>query len=440
MMNRLRFNITDTIVSIYGGRTGLTMLQMFENICLWVSKFLTLEALFLLYNKMRNSSMDSDSVEVKALPKSIAFITPSMQAGGLITVCENYACAFKSKGFEVTLLSLSCTASDAQKEFLSKNGVTLVQTTNKVFGLKHVFPVLKQLLAFFKRQKSLDCIYITSLIPAIIVLIAHKLTVHRSKAVVNLHTTMSEYFKTQSKAKVLCLKLLSVMLKRATVIACDSANSANDAQESLGVKDIAHIYNPICTLEDLKNVPECPSHSWLENGDMLVFLACGRLAYEKNFSLMLQSFQHVYEKLPNARLLILGDGPLKEDLLEEVNDLRINDAVDFYGQTTSVRSFMYHADYFWMTSRFEGAPIVIGEALSQGTPCIASNCPGGVGEMIEGGKYGALIPFESSASEMAAAIVEYVKKDKEERSFYKNRARAFTSDKAAEKILELCED
>ena len=109
----------------------------------------------------------------------------------------------------------------------------------------------------------------------------------------------------------------------------------------------------------------------------------------------------------NLRLLILGDGPDGDELLELAAALDIVDDVALPGFSANVYASMAHAAAFVLSSRWEGLPTVVVEALACGAPVIATDCPSGPREILEGGRYGRLVPvgdIDALARAMRAAV------------------------------------
>lgn len=107
--------------------------------------------------------------------------------------------------------------------------------------------------------------------------------------------------------------------------------------------------------------------------DCFVIGHVGRVDYAKNHEFLLDIFADVEKRVPNARLLIIGDGPLKKDVEAKAETLGISDKVVFTGHRNDVDYLMQAMDTFCLPSRFEGFGTVIIEALSSGLKCIASD-------------------------------------------------------------------
>ena len=160
---------------------------------------------------------------------------------------------------------------------------------------------------------------------------------------------------------------------------------------------IATVYNPIVTSNDIGRTRPIPEHPWLQQNDIPVILAVGRLQRQKDFSTLLTAFGELL-KQQDARLVFLGDGPERENLLGQARAQGIHEKVAFLGYMTNVQDFMAHANVLVVSSRYEGGPSVIIEALAAGCQVVSTDCPGSPREMLRDGELGALVPIESPAA------------------------------------------
>lgn len=99
----------------------------------------------------------------------------------------------------------------------------------------------------------------------------------------------------------------------------------------------------------------------------------GRFSYQKNHEFLINMFYEFQKHKPNAVLILIGDGELKEKIKEQVKSLAISDKVIFVGTTDKVEKYLNAMDVFVLPSRFEGLPVVGIEAQMTGIPCIFSN-------------------------------------------------------------------
>lgn len=126
-------------------------------------------------------------------------------------------------------------------------------------------------------------------------------------------------------------------------------------------------------------------------GEGPVLVACGRLVPQKGYPVLLRALARVRERVP-ARLRILGEGPLRDELGALARRLGVADAVTFEGFRPDPARFMAAADVFVLSSEYEGFGNVIVEAMAAGAPVVATDCPYGPGEILEGGRHGLLVP------------------------------------------------
>jgi glycosyltransferase involved in cell wall biosynthesis len=142
-------------------------------------------------------------------------------------------------------------------------------------------------------------------------------------------------------------------------------------------------------------------------------LSVGRLDYQKNHELLIQSHSLLRAWGVQHELVLLGEGPLKERLSALARDLQVQDSVHFLGFQKNPYVFMANATVFALSSRFEGLPLVVAEALFVGTPVVSVDCPSGPSEILENGRDGVLVAPNSP--EQLARALERVLNDAEER-------------------------
>jgi glycosyltransferase involved in cell wall biosynthesis len=165
------------------------------------------------------------------------------------------------------------------------------------------------------------------------------------------------------------------------------------------------IYNPV----DLYKIDENIIEGKLEKKDSSYFvndkkiiITAGRLVEQKDHETLLKAF-HLLRKDINSRLIILGDGPLKDTLLKQASDLQISEDVTFVGFKSNPYIYFAKADLFALTSIHEGFSHVIAEALAVGLPVVSTNCKSGPEEVLNYGEYGSLVnvgDYKQLAEEM----------------------------------------
>ena len=147
-------------------------------------------------------------------------------------------------------------------------------------------------------------------------------------------------------------------------------------------------------------------HPWFCSHDIPVVLGVGRLQRQKDFSALIDAFALVREKV-RCRLVILGEGPLRTELEAKVEGLRLTRVVDLPGFVENPFPYFRRARVFVLSSRYEGMPNVLLQAMACGTPVVATDCPSGPRECLENGRYGALVPvgdIEALAGAISRAL------------------------------------
>jgi len=151
------------------------------------------------------------------------------------------------------------------------------------------------------------------------------------------------------------------------------------------------VLNPINRDRVQQLAQEPIDHPWFQNHDLPVIVTAARLAKQKQLDGLLQAFAQVTQVTP-ARLLILGEGPLRAELESLCQELDIQDSVWMPGYDTNPYRYMAAADVFVLASAWEGCPIALQEAMGCGAAVVVTDAPGGMKDIIEYGKHGVLVP------------------------------------------------
>lgn len=145
-------------------------------------------------------------------------------------------------------------------------------------------------------------------------------------------------------------------------------------------------------VEVIRNSVTWPIRSEPAAVDTKVVVAAGRLVPRKGFKRLVRAFRPVARRHPDWQLHIYGNGEQKQEIIELIHRLGLESQVLLCGYSRNLPEVMANASMFAMTSRSEGFPMVLIEAMSTGIPLIAFDCPRGPGETIQHGSNGLLIP------------------------------------------------
>lgn len=144
-------------------------------------------------------------------------------------------------------------------------------------------------------------------------------------------------------------------------------------------------------------------------------ITAGRLTAEKNFASLINAWQTVNKHHPDWKLEIWGEGSLRNELQQQIDDLQLRDSASLMGYTDDIISKFADASIFVCTSKFEGFGLVIVEAMSCGMPVVSYACPCGPKDIITEGKDGYLVPpgDEERLAERICFLIEHEEKRRE---------------------------
>jgi glycosyltransferase involved in cell wall biosynthesis len=176
--------------------------------------------------------------------------------------------------------------------------------------------------------------------------------------------------------------------------------------------------------------------------DAFVFGAVGRLAPTKGLRYLIEAFAKVKETVQWAHLVLLGDGPCRDELKQQASKTSCCDSIHFLGHKDNIEQLYGAMDVFVLSSVAEGMPRAILEAMAAGVPCIATEV-GGIPEIIDGSDVGLLVPPRDEDA-LAEAMITLASKPEQKRNALveraKERVRAkFNHDVVKEKLADIYE-
>jgi len=171
----------------------------------------------------------------------------------------------------------------------------------------------------------------------------------------------------------------------------------------IGPRNLHVIANPVVTPQLRERLRDAPAHPWLRDGGPPVLLGCGRLVEQKDFGTLIDAFARV-RRTRDCRLLILGEGERRAPLQAQIDAAGLGKVAQLPGFDRNPYAAMRAADLFVLSSRWEGLPTVLIEALASGVNVVSTDCPSGPREVLDNGRYGALVPVGDAAA-LADAII-----------------------------------
>jgi glycosyltransferase involved in cell wall biosynthesis len=136
-------------------------------------------------------------------------------------------------------------------------------------------------------------------------------------------------------------------------------------------------------------------------------VGAGRLEAEKGFDRLVEAFAHATATSPGWKLVIYGEGSLRQALQDRCAALGIDRRVEFPGWVSPLQPELAKATIFCLSSRYEGFPSVLLEAMSMGVPAISVDCESGPRKIIDHGLNGLLV--EPTASGLADGLARWIR-------------------------------
>ena len=325
----------------------------------------------------------------------IAIFAPSMAGGGAERGAVKLAEGLVRRGFDVDLV-LAAAEGPRLEEIPAE--VRLVD-----LGAGRVAGSLPGLVRYLRREKPQGLASVLDH-ANVVALWARKLGRYQGRVVVIEQNTLSEAaLNGKTRRDRLMPRLVRRFYPWADYVVGVSEGVTEDLARfvTLPPDKVRVIANPIVAT-DVEELARAPlDHVWFSSGEP-VFVAAGRLRPQKDFPTLLRAFAHVRSTRP-ARLVILGEGPERGLLEALVAELELTEDVSLPGTTSNPYAYMARSTAFILSSRWEGLPTVLIEAMSCGAPVIATDCPSGPQEILAGGRYGTLVPVGDVAA-LAEAI------------------------------------
>jgi glycosyltransferase involved in cell wall biosynthesis len=204
----------------------------------------------------------------------------------------------------------------------------------------------------------------------------------------------------------------------------------------LSAGKIRVIHNPVFD-PDIELMSRAPlTHPWFTPDGPPIVLAAGRLHRQKGFDVLLRAFAIARAEV-DCRLVILGEGADRAGLMEQVDQSGLGYDIDMPGFCDNPFPLMARAGVFVLSSRWEGFPNALVEAMALGAPVVATDCPSGPHEILKGGEIAPLIPVDD-AQALGRALIATLSQ-RPDTSASRARAQSFSVAIAAEQYLDALE-
>lgn len=324
------------------------------------------------------------------MKKKIAFILSALDAGGAEKVTLSVIKELDRKKYVPVLITLKAKG-PLIKDVPSQVRLYAIEASRLRYSIIKLIKLLKHLKP--------DCIFSTFGYVNFAVLLLKILAGIKAKIIIREASTPSKALKLFPAYKArLYIFLYRLLYPMADLIIAQCDNMRRDLIRNFGIKPgkIVRIYNPVDTNYVLSRaglfIPNEFSSSEIN------IVAVGRLAEAKGYDILLKAFHKLIKLEPKVHLYIIGDGPLRKELYKLCRSLRLDKKVTFMGFLDNPYPYIKHADLYVLSSRWEGFPNTLLEALVCGVKTVATDCESGPREILGNEKYGLLAKVEDESS------------------------------------------
>lgn len=295
----------------------------------------------------------------------------------------------------------------------------------------HVFLSVLPMVRFFKENRDIDVVLASAPSHSFVTALALILAKNNARLFSTIHGTVGYSGDVKQKIVSFVSRLfIRCIQKRVTRFGAVSKGVADELKKILSkrARDVRCIYNPVIVTGQSREFKRLERNKYASASQKII-VGVGRLHYQKGFDLLIKAFSLVQE---DSVLILVGEGEEEASLRSLAVSLNIAHKVIFTGYQNNVRGFMELADCFVLSSRWEGFGNVVVEALYANAPIVSFNCPHGPLEILQNGKWGALVKLEDIDA-LACEI------DKSLKNFSKRENRRwmdFTSSHIADEYLD----
>lgn len=323
--------------------------------------------------------------------RRLAIFLPSLAGGGAERAMLNLAHGIASRGYAVDLV-----LAQAVGPYLPEVGKSIRLVDLEASRVLTSLPVLVRYLRSARPTALLSALDYAN----VVALWARRLAGVQTLLAVNEQNTISRSARHSVRRRQRMMpSLIAQFYPWADHVIGNSAGVTADLSQVTGIphERIRTLYNPVITpeLESKKQAPL--DHAWFVPGQPSVIAAVGRLTIQKDFPTLIKAFGQVRETR-DAKLLILGEGPDRVELESLVKRLGLDNDVSMPGFVANPYAYMARSALYVLSSRWEGLPTVLIEALYCGAPIVAADCPSGPREILAEGTHGKLVPVGDVAA------------------------------------------
>lgn len=360
----------------------------------------------------------------------ITFFLPDLRGGGAQQVFCNLSAGFAERGYTADLLVTWATGELRRGIHPDVRVVELAPPHIPAIGSAAGIPAMIEYID----SATPPVLYSAMTYANVSAIVAARLA-RNETAVVPTEHTMLRHHQTSIKDRFVN-RTAGYLYPGVDAIIAVSESVADEVSEVIGLdrESISVVHNPIVT-PDLEEKAASPVEDWIPVDATDVLVSVGRLAEEKDFATLLRALAHlVSDHNRDAALVIFGDGPQRGRLQQLAKTLEISERVSIPGYVDNPYKYLQRASVFVSSSRFEGLPTTIVEAMACGCPVVATDCPGGSAEVLCDGRYGTLVPVGDPQA--LASSIDTTLRSPPDSERLRERADDFTTDSVIKKHLQ----
>jgi len=322
-------------------------------------------------------------------PTRLGILIASLQAGGAERAALGLYEAFRAAGVDSFLLALDrnrdmlATVAPEQREALARDLVGLGGADIRRGTLAKTLSAPRQAWKLARAARRLRLDVVLSIMERANIM--NLLVPGARRRILSIRSYPSLLFSSKSRLKRWLVQgLYARLLTRADRIVVVSREAATDFERLFpAIAGRCRVIYNACDVGRVRALAEAPlpdEHARLF--ERRVVIACGRLKPEKGHWSLVRAFSEVAGRHPEARLVVLGDGPLAADLARLRDDLGLRDRLFLPGFQANAPAWIARSRVFVLPSLWEGFPNALLEALAVGTPVVASDCRSGPRELL----------------------------------------------------------
>jgi glycosyltransferase involved in cell wall biosynthesis len=356
-------------------------------------------------------------------PKTIAILLPDLRGGGTERVALRLMRHFRAAGHRVEFV------------LMQRAGELLDEVPDDVpiidLGVRRVRNAIGPLVRYLKGH-SPDAVQARMWPLTVIAVIARRIARSNARLVVSDHSILSLHYAGRKKTLALLALTVRLFYPRADARLAVATATADDLARLSGIprNSFDVVFNPVDKPPPNLRVSEEIERLWGDARHRII--AVGTLKPEKNYKMLLRSFARVRS---DAKLMIVGSGSQEEELKQLAASLGVADRVIFPGYAADTWPYYASATLFVLSSYYEGYPNVLVEAMRSGLAVVSTDCESGPREILDGGRFGRLVPV---GDEVALADAIEAELDRpHDPDQVRERAEAISGDGTAQRYLDL---